>query len=70
MGVVYSTEHGRMCPQCEQPVASCACKDDACAQAQQAAFDKLYAEHDSALGQTADVANAHVERGSACLKAL
>lgn len=25
MGTVYSTEHGRMCPDCEQPVASCSC---------------------------------------------
>ncbi|MDR3555057.1 MAG: translation initiation factor Sui1 [Syntrophobacteraceae bacterium] len=24
-GVVYSTEHGRMCPDCGQPVASCLC---------------------------------------------
>lgn len=25
-GLVYSTESGRMCPECRQPVASCACK--------------------------------------------
>lgn len=25
-GLVYSTEGGRMCPGCRQPVASCACK--------------------------------------------
>ena len=24
-GVTYSTEHGRMCPTCERPVADCAC---------------------------------------------
>jgi translation initiation factor 1 len=24
-GLVYSTEHGRMCPGCGQPVAQCAC---------------------------------------------
>jgi translation initiation factor 1 len=24
-GVVYSTEHGRMCPDCGKPVASCLC---------------------------------------------
>ena len=24
-GIVYSTEHGRMCPRCEQPTASCTC---------------------------------------------
>jgi translation initiation factor 1 len=24
-GLVYSTEGGRMCPDCRQPVASCAC---------------------------------------------
>ena len=23
---VYSSEHGRLCPDCEQPVASCRCK--------------------------------------------
>lgn len=25
-GLVYSTEHGRMCPGCRQPQAQCACK--------------------------------------------
>ena len=25
-GLVYSTETGRMCPACRQPVAQCACK--------------------------------------------
>lgn len=25
-GLVYSTESGRMCPGCRQPVAGCACK--------------------------------------------
>jgi translation initiation factor 1 len=25
-GLVYSTETGRMCPGCRQPVANCACK--------------------------------------------
>jgi translation initiation factor 1 len=25
-GLVYSTEHGRMCPDCRQPVAKCICK--------------------------------------------
>jgi translation initiation factor 1 len=25
-GLVYSTERGRMCPACRQPIASCACK--------------------------------------------
>jgi translation initiation factor 1 len=25
-GLVYSTEHGRMCPGCGQPLASCSCK--------------------------------------------
>lgn len=25
-GVVYSTEHGRMCPHCARPVAKCACR--------------------------------------------
>jgi len=24
-GITYSTEHGRMCPRCEQPIASCSC---------------------------------------------
>jgi translation initiation factor 1 len=26
MGIVYSTEHGRMCPQCGQPIQHCICK--------------------------------------------
>ena len=26
-GVVYSTEHGRMCPECGRPVAACACRE-------------------------------------------
>jgi translation initiation factor 1 len=25
-GLVYSTETGRMCPECRQPVSSCSCK--------------------------------------------
>jgi len=25
-GLVYSTEHGRMCPDCRQPVARCRCR--------------------------------------------
>lgn len=25
-GLVYSTESGRMCPQCRQPVAQCSCR--------------------------------------------
>ena len=25
-GLVYSTESGRMCPDCRQPLAACACK--------------------------------------------
>jgi translation initiation factor 1 len=28
-GLVYSTESGRMCPDCRQPVASCACRNTA-----------------------------------------
>ncbi|TDR73250.1 translation initiation factor Sui1 [Paludibacterium purpuratum] len=24
-GLVYSTEHGRMCPQCRQPIDACTC---------------------------------------------
>ena len=24
-GLVYSSEHGRMCPRCGKPIASCAC---------------------------------------------
>ena len=26
MALVYSTDHGRTCPQCRQPVAACVCK--------------------------------------------
>lgn len=26
MGIVYSSEHGRMCPQCRQPLKQCRCK--------------------------------------------
>lgn len=25
-GIVYSTEHGKMCPDCRQPVAECCCR--------------------------------------------
>jgi translation initiation factor 1 len=32
-GLVYSTEAGRMCPVCRQPIASCACKARAAAPA-------------------------------------
>ncbi len=28
-GLVYSTESGRMCPACRQPVSACACKANA-----------------------------------------
>lgn len=28
-GLVYSTESGRMCPECRQPVTACACKANA-----------------------------------------
>ena len=28
-GLVYSTESGRMCPQCRRPVASCTCRQAA-----------------------------------------
>ncbi len=28
-GITYSTEHGRMCPRCERPVADCACRPEA-----------------------------------------
>lgn len=28
-GLVYSTETGRMCPDCRQPVAACACQANA-----------------------------------------
>lgn len=27
-GLVYSTEHGRMCPNCRNPVAKCVCKSN------------------------------------------
>ena len=27
-GLVYSTDHGRMCPACERPVDTCACQPD------------------------------------------
>jgi translation initiation factor 1 len=30
-GLVYSTESGRMCPDCRQPMAACACKAKALA---------------------------------------
>lgn len=30
-GLVYSTDSGRMCPTCRQPVANCACKQAAAA---------------------------------------
>lgn len=30
-GLVYSTEGGRMCPACRQPVAQCACRANAAA---------------------------------------
>jgi translation initiation factor 1 len=26
--IVYSTEHGRMCPACGRPVGECACRDE------------------------------------------
>jgi translation initiation factor 1 len=32
-GLVYSTESGRMCPACRQPVASCACRQQSSAPA-------------------------------------
>ena len=25
-GLVYSSEHGRMCPQCSRPIADCVCR--------------------------------------------
>ncbi len=25
-GIVYSTEHGRMCPSCAKPISECVCK--------------------------------------------
>jgi translation initiation factor 1 len=27
--IVYSTEHGRMCPRCERPAAECVCRQEA-----------------------------------------
>lgn len=30
-GLVYSTEAGRMCPACRQPIAKCACRKNAAA---------------------------------------
>ena len=24
--IVYSTEHGKMCPECQQPIATCVCR--------------------------------------------
>lgn len=27
-GIVYSTEHGRMCPGCGQPIAECGCRKE------------------------------------------
>ena len=27
-GVVYSTDHGRMCPQCDQPISACRCASE------------------------------------------
>jgi len=27
-GIVYSTEHGRMCPECGRPVADCVCREE------------------------------------------
>jgi translation initiation factor 1 len=32
-GLVYSTDSGRMCPACSQPVAQCVCKKNAAAAA-------------------------------------
>ena len=26
MGIVYSTDHGRMCPDCGMPIADCVCR--------------------------------------------
>jgi translation initiation factor 1 len=28
LGIVYSTEHGRMCPKCGKPVAECVCRQE------------------------------------------
>jgi len=25
-GIVYSTEHGRICPDCDRPIANCVCR--------------------------------------------
>ena len=30
-GLVYSTDSGRMCPDCRQPLATCSCAAQACA---------------------------------------
>ena len=27
--LVYSTEHGKTCPECENPIDNCTCRDDA-----------------------------------------
>jgi translation initiation factor 1 len=27
-GIVYSTEHGRMCPKCSRPIAECTCRQE------------------------------------------
>ena len=27
-GIVYSTEHGRMCPKCGSPVGECVCRQE------------------------------------------
>ena len=35
-GLVYSTDAGRMCPQCRQPLASCSCAAQAAAAARAA----------------------------------
>jgi len=32
-GLVYSTDGGRMCPACRQPLAACTCRDQARSQA-------------------------------------
>ena len=29
-GIVFSTEHGRMCPNCSNPIDNCTCSDQAC----------------------------------------
>lgn len=28
LGTVYSTEHGRMCPACAQPIGQCVCREN------------------------------------------